>query len=141
MDFFKRPENSSKKCFAFWINGYKIEKRLNKMEGGDVSKSYGIKIDQSVLDYMDKKGKDVLTLDIILTGGGCCPTMEISEIEFRKPDKTDLYDVYEQNDITLYISKKAKITAPTLHFILKNKFIGSTIETEGISVKKQYSEW
>lgn len=106
-----------------------------------MSKSYGIKIDQSVLDYMNGKEKDVLTLDIILTGGGCCPTMEISEIEFRKPDKTNLYDVYQDNNITLYISKKAKVTAPTLHFILKKNFIGSTVEVEGISVKKQYSEW
>ncbi|KNZ43407.1 hypothetical protein [Acetobacterium bakii] len=106
-----------------------------------MDQSYGIKIDQTVLDYMKGKGKDVLTLDIILTGGGCCPTMEISEIEFRKPEKPDLYDVYEQNDTTLYISKEAKVITPTLHFILKNNFIGSTVEAEGLSVKKQYSEW
>ena len=102
-----------------------------------MNKSFAIKIDQKVLDYMNKKRKSVLTLNISTTGGGCCPTFEISEVTLAKPDHPDLFDIYQQNAVTLYISKKTKVTASMLHFTFKKNLIGATILVEGISLKKR----
>ena len=102
-----------------------------------MNKSYKIEIDQPVLDYMKRKRKNVLTLEISSTGGGCCPTFEIAEVNLIIPDKTELFNVYLQNDITLYISKKTKVIAQTLHFTLKKNFFGATILVDGIFLKKR----
>lgn len=51
-----------------------------------------------------------------------------------------MYDVYEQDDIKLNISKKTKVIEPVLHFKLKEKFGGEMIYVEGIDVKQQYFE-
>ncbi|HEY5556534.1 CC/Se motif family (seleno)protein [Acetobacterium sp.] len=102
-----------------------------------MNKSYKMEIDQPVLDYMKRKRKNVLTLEISSTGGGCCPTFEISEVNLITPDKTELFNVYRQNDITLYISKNAKVIAQTLHFTLKKNLFGTTILVDGIFLKKR----
>jgi len=102
-----------------------------------MNKSYKIEIDQPVLDYMKRKRKNVLTLEISSTGGGCCPTFEIAEVNLITPDKTELFNVYLQNDITLYISKNAKVIAQTLHFTLKKNLFGATILVDGIFLKKR----
>lgn len=36
-----------------------------------------------------------------------------------KPDQTENFESFEQNDITLYIGKNARIAAPALHFKIK----------------------
>lgn len=102
-----------------------------------MNKNFTIKIDETVLTLMHKKRKKVLTLSVNTTGGGCCPTFEIAEVDMNKPDHAENFELFEQNDIILYISKNARIAAPTLHFKLKKNFIGTTIQAEGLSLKKR----
>jgi len=102
-----------------------------------MQKSFKIKIDDAVLAYMNKKRKKDLTLTISSTGGGCCPTFEISEVSLIKPDRLESFDIIQQNDVTVYISKNAKVIASTLHFMLKKNLIGATIQAEGLSLKKR----
>ncbi|WP_414151266.1 hypothetical protein ACIZ62_04055 [Acetobacterium carbinolicum] len=102
-----------------------------------MDKSFKIKIDDTVLAYMSKKKKRDLTLTISSTGGGCCPTFEISEVSLKKPDQSDLFDIFQQNDVTVYISKNVKVIAPTLRFTLKKNLIGATIQAEGLGLKRQ----
>lgn len=102
-----------------------------------MDKSFKIKIDDTVLAYMNKKRKRDLTLTISSTGGGCCPTFEIAEVSLTKPDQSDSFDIFQQNGVTVYISKNVKVIAPTLHFTLKKNLIGATIQPEGLSLKKQ----
>ncbi|WP_041668844.1 hypothetical protein [Acetobacterium woodii] len=102
-----------------------------------MNQSYKIKIDQSVLDQAHKKDKNVLTLSISTTGGGCCPTFETAEVNLIKPDDTEPYDIFEQDNMTIYISKRARVIAKTLHFKLKKNLIGVTIQAEGLSLKKR----
>jgi hypothetical protein len=104
-----------------------------------MNKNFTIKIDEAVLMLMHKKRKKVLTLSVNTTGGGCCPTFEIAEVDMYKPDQIENFESFEQNDITLYISKNARIAAPTLHFKLKKNFIGATIQAEGLSLKRRDS--
>ena len=99
--------------------------------------SFKLKIDAAVLAYMHKKGKNDLTLTISSTGGGCCPTFELSEVSLIKPDQLEAFDIFQQNDITVYISKNAKVIASVLHFMLKKNLIGATIQVEGLSIKKR----
>jgi hypothetical protein len=102
-----------------------------------VKNNFAIKIDDAVLNWMRKKRKKVLTLLVNTTGGGCCPTFEIAEVDMYKPDHAEEFELFEQNDITLYIGKNARIAAPTLHFKLKKNFIGATIQAEGLSLKRR----
>lgn len=89
-----------------------------------MDRSFELKIDNAVLDYMRKKRKSNLTLTISSTGGGCCPTFEVSEVSLVKPDQLDEFNIFKQNDVTLYISKNARVIRSTLHFILKKNLIG-----------------
>lgn len=102
-----------------------------------INKNITIKIDDDVLEWMNKKRKRVLTLQVNTTGGGCCPTFEIADINLFKPDQVENFETFEQNDITVYISKNARISARTLHFMLKKNLIGATILAEGLSLKKR----
>jgi len=104
-----------------------------------MDKAFQIKMDDAVLGYLDKKRKTALTLTISATGGGCCPTFEIAEVSLTKPDQSDSFNSFQQNDVTVYISKNAKVTAPTLHFTLKKNLLGATIQAEGLSLKKRTS--
>ncbi|MDK2940795.1 MAG: hypothetical protein PWP56_308 [Acetobacterium sp.] len=106
----------------------------------DMNTEYAVSVDNEVIEYMKKMDKKELKLDIVLTGGGCCPFFDVSEIQFAKPDQPDLYDVYEEADIKLNISKKTKVIEPLLHFKLKEVFGGEMIYVEGIDVKQQYFE-
>lgn len=99
--------------------------------------SFKLKIDDTVLAYMHKKRKSNLTLTISSTGGGCCPTFELSEVSLTKPDQLEVFDIFHQNDITVYISKNARVIASVLHFRLKNNLIGATIQVEGLSLKNR----
>ncbi|MDD3306306.1 MAG: CC/Se motif family (seleno)protein [Acetobacterium sp.] len=102
-----------------------------------MNNNFAIKIDDAVLKWMRKKRKKVLTLSVNTTGGGCCPTFEIVEIDMIEPDQTENFQLFKQNDITLYIGKNARVAAPTLHFKLKKNFIGATIQVEGLSLKRR----
>lgn len=102
-----------------------------------MDRSFELKIDNAVLDYMRKKRKSNITLTISSTGGGCCPTFEVSEVSLVKPDQLDAFDIFKQNDVTLYISKNARVIRSTLHFMLKKNLIGATIQVEGLSLKKR----
>lgn len=102
-----------------------------------MNRSFKVKIDNTVLDYMRKKRKSNLTLTISSTGGGCCPTFEVSEVSLVKPDRLDEFDMFQQNDVNLYISKNARVISSTLHFKLKKNLIGATIQVEGLSLKKR----
>ncbi|TYC88198.1 hypothetical protein FXB42_00875 [Acetobacterium wieringae] len=102
-----------------------------------MDRSFELKIDNAVLDYMRKKRKSNITLTISSTGGGCCPTFEVSEVSLVKPNRLDEFNIFKQNDVTLYISKNARVIRSTLHFILKKNLIGATIQVEGLSLKKR----
>lgn len=95
-----------------------------------------IKITPEVMAYLKKKDKDQFTLDIRTSGGGCCPTIEVAEVIVKAPDNTALYNLYVQDGIHIYISKKARISVPVLKFILKKSFLMTDIQPIGLSLKK-----
>ena len=45
-----------------------------------------ITIDPEVKVFLIKKKKKCLVLDISKSGGGCCPTYEVVDISYTKPD-------------------------------------------------------
>lgn len=95
-----------------------------------------IKIDQSVLTHMAKKGKNSLTLNIHISGGGCCPTFEVSEVEMEAPDNVDGYNHFVQDGINVYVVKTAKITAPVLRFTLEKSLLSKKIVPAGLILRK-----
>tara|TARA_Y100001933_G_C18972071_1_gene552960 strand:- start:366 stop:677 length:312 start_codon:yes stop_codon:yes gene_type:complete len=97
--------------------------------------NYEIKIDESVLAYLQKKKKNVITLTINQGGGGCCPTIEVADVDMREPENTVIYNKFELGDITVYVSKIARVTAPVLRFTLQKSLLFSSIVPAGLSLK------
>lgn len=94
-----------------------------------------IKIDDNVVDYMTKKGKHTLTLDINKSGGGCCPTIEVVEISFKEPENLNAYKCYIEKGINVYVSKQARVTSPVLKFILSKTLFSKQIIPIGLTLK------
>lgn len=92
-----------------------------------------IKIEDTLRDYLNKKQKKTLRLDIKITGGGCCDTFEMAEVETTPPENTGLYHEEHVDDITVYVSKRAKVLS-TLVFKLQKTLFLNTIEVSGLSL-------
>lgn len=95
-----------------------------------------IKLDSDVIDYLEKRNKNTITLIIKISGGGCCPTFESADIELKTPEHLHNYYHIEQDDLHFYIMKTAKISAPVLRFALEKSFLSKTIVPLGLSLKK-----
>jgi len=97
--------------------------------------SINIKFDENVLIYLKNKNRNVLTLTINTSGGGCCPTIEVVDIDFNTPKNLDSYNNFTCNDIDVYISKTAKINTPVLRFKLEKALFFSRITPVGLNLK------
>lgn len=98
--------------------------------------NFKIAIDDNVLEYLKKKNKKVITLTINKSGGGCCPTFEVADVDLSEPSNMLIYNKYNIGDITVFVSKIAKVTAPVLRFSLNRTFFLSSIVPSGISLKE-----
>lgn len=98
--------------------------------------SINISIEEGVLNYIEKKNVDCLSVDITMSGGGCCPTFEMAEINLRRPKDLSKYDAYQSNGINIYVEKKAIINS-TLVFSLQKNFLTSSIIVSGLSLRKR----
>lgn len=97
--------------------------------------SINIKFDEAVLIYLKNKNRNVLTLTINISGGGCCPTVEVFDIDFSTPKTLDSYNKFTYDDISVYISKTAKINTPVLRFKLEKSLFFSSIIPVGLNLK------
>ena len=96
---------------------------------------YKIKIDDAVLAYLKKKKKNTITLTVNKSGGGCCPTIEVADVDLREPVNTVVYDKFVVGDINIFVSKIARVTAPVLRFSLQKTLFVSSIVPAGLSLK------
>lgn len=95
-----------------------------------------INIEEAVINYLQKKKNDSFTVNIKTSGGGCCPTFEIAEIELGKPKDINIYEIYQSNGITIFMSKKAIIIS-TLSFSLQKNILTNSIIVSGLSLKRR----
>ena len=82
-----------------------------------------ITIDPEVKVFLIKKKKKCLVLDISKSGGGCCPTYEVVDISYTKPDDLTVYYTSVVEGIEIYVSIKAIVSAPVLRFSLENLLV------------------
>ncbi|MGB3368094.1 MAG: hypothetical protein WBA54_11425 [Acidaminobacteraceae bacterium] len=97
--------------------------------------SINIKFDDDVLIYLKNKKRSVLTLTINISGGGCCPTIEVVDIDFNIPNNLESYNNLTCDGIDVYISKTAKINTPVLRFKLEKALFFSHIIAVGLNLK------
>lgn len=100
-----------------------------------MTQSLNIAIDQDVIDYLNKKKKKILVLDISQSGGGCCPTYEVMDITYKKPEDVALYNASTVEEIEIFITKKAIVAAPVLRFSLENSGLIKHIIAKGLHLK------
>jgi len=99
-----------------------------------IKKVFSIKLENNLLQYLQKKNKKCITLTINKSGGGCCPTFEVIEIVTSLPSNTSDYTEYDSEDIKIFISNNTRILASTLRFTLRKTLFISVIGVEGISI-------
>ncbi len=97
--------------------------------------NYEIKIDDTLLAYLKKKNKSIISLTVNTSGGGCCPTIEVADVEIREPSNLNDYNKYEAHGVSVFVSKNARVTAPVLRFQLKKSLFVSNIIPIGLSLK------
>jgi len=97
--------------------------------------NYKIRIDDNVLSYLEKKKRKVITLTINKSGGGCCPTIEVYDIDLNQPSNIEFYNKFEIDDVTVFVNKIARVTAPILRFSLQKSLFVSSIIPSGLSLK------
>ncbi|MCK8059361.1 MULTISPECIES: hypothetical protein [unclassified Fusibacter] len=100
-----------------------------------MAQSYRVKLAEEVVDHLSKKNVNILRLDILITGGGCCDTIESTQLTYKAPKNTDLYNEFDVDGVTVYVSKMARVTAPVLSFKLVKQLFVKTIEPTGLSIK------
>ncbi len=100
-----------------------------------MSQNVNIAIDPEVQEYLKKKKKNCLVLDILKSGGGCCPTYDVADISHKKPTDLSLYNTFEKEDIEIYISIKAIVSAPVLRFSIEKMGLVKQIVAKGLYLK------
>ncbi len=101
-----------------------------------MTQNLNITIDPEVHAYLNKKKRTILALDLLISGGGCCPTFEVADIAYKKPENEALYNSYNIEEIEIYISKKVIVRAPVLRFSLEKMGMIKQIVPKGLSLKK-----
>lgn len=101
-----------------------------------MSIQYDIKLSPELIEHLESKNKKHITLDINVLGGGCCPTFESEEITLSKPKDESHYDKFEYDSLRVYISSKARVVAPVLHFKLRSGLLMKKIIVDGLSIRK-----
>lgn len=97
--------------------------------------NYTIKIDDNVIAHMSKKNKKDITVTVKQSGGGCCPTIEAVDVDLNPPSNEDLYHVFHVNNIRVFVSKSARVTAPVLRLSLEKSFFINSVVAQGLSLK------
>ena len=100
-----------------------------------MSQNVNIAIDPEVQAYLIKKKKNCLVLDILKSGGGCCPTYDVTEISYKKPVDSTLYRSTFIEGVEIFISNKVIINAPVLRFALEKSGLMKQIVAKGIYLK------
>ncbi len=95
-----------------------------------------IKISEDVIGFLNKKGKKSITLKVLTSGGGCCPTFEIPEVTTSIPENKGIFNHEYIDGIDVYIGKNVKILARFLTFSLSNTKFPKKIIPNGITYKK-----
>ncbi len=95
-----------------------------------------VKVDPEVKAFLSKKNKSCITLEIITSGGGCCPTMELPEISYVSPKEKEKFQYVKVDDLDIYVGNNVRITAPQLKFTLSSMMFLKKIEVAGITYKK-----
>lgn len=99
-----------------------------------IKKNFSISLDEKLMAYLTKKRKAVLTLTVVKSGGGCCPTFEIANVDVNQPSSLENYTHFEHQGISIYISNNTRIIASTLSFKLNKTLFIKDITVSGISL-------
>ena len=101
-----------------------------------MSSQYEVRLSPELIEYLKNKRKHSITLDISTLGGGCCETFESEEITLSQPEDERSYNKIECDSIWVYISSKARVVAPVLHFRMHSGFLMKKIIVDGLSIRK-----
>jgi hypothetical protein len=100
-----------------------------------MTNKYNIRIEEELISFLKLKGKSVITLSIVTSGGGCCGSVYKPEIKMSEPKDLTYYDFYQIGDFDLYIMKNIKVEESGLRFSLNKNVFMKSIAVEGVILK------
>ncbi len=91
-----------------------------------------IEIDNKVKKYLNKKCKNIISVNMFASDSSdihvATPVIKLNE-----PNNTNEYNIYEIDNITIYIHKNIR-TKDTLRFYLVNYIFTKSIDVIGIKI-------
>ncbi len=94
-----------------------------------------VQLSQDLIAYLKGKGKNTLTYDVTISGGGCCGFFELEDISYKVPNKTELYYHETIDGIDVYMTKRARYTGGVVQMSLQKKVIGSSVTVSGVQIQ------
>lgn len=88
-------------------------------------------IEPEVTAYLKSKDQSFMTVKMIRKGSGWC-AVPMPYVVLDEPKSSAKYDTYEQDGITIYISKAISLGEKPIHFRLKKFFFMKEIIVDGI---------
>jgi len=92
-----------------------------------------IKISEKLKKHMTKKGKKIIYVRVAKVECSCFRTTKELEIEYEEPKELEKYNIYNVEDIKVYVGKNIKTINNELVFTIKiTPFLLKKIEVEGV---------
>ena len=87
-------------------------------------------IEQPVMNYLTKKQKTVLTLEIKTVRGGWCGNIKVQGIGYTEPPSLENYTHHNVNGIDVYVL--SNVTGETITFQVQKALIFKSVYAAGI---------
>lgn len=94
-----------------------------------------IMLDESVKNYLKKKKKIAITLNLLRSGGGWCGVIEIPEVNLGAPEEHNMFNKYKVDGVEVYIQKNIKTIKPIITFKARKTLFVTSLYVEGLKLK------
>ena len=93
-----------------------------------------IMLDKDVAALIRKPSSDnAVTLFIKSGSGGWC-SVQVPTVQLGKPQKEDHYDIYNVDDINVFISKTAKVRNNEIHIFMRKFLWVKELAVDGLQI-------
>ncbi|OJV65870.1 MAG: hypothetical protein BGO41_07995 [Clostridiales bacterium 38-18] len=94
-----------------------------------------VQLSQDLITYLKGKGKNTLTYEVTISGGGCCGFFELEDLSYSIPKKPELFYHETIEGIEVYLTKRARYTGGVVQMSLQKRVIGAAIHVTGVQIQ------
>ena len=95
-------------------------------------KDFDITITDATKEFLAKKGKHTITIDVVMSGAACCVNMETADIRLHPPRDPEKFNLYTVDGIDIYLLKSAIVQKPVLTLDIEGALFLKSIVPKGL---------